>query len=208
MTPNPPTSRSPDRSPARRRLAGWATVAVVAVVAGAFAFALTRQAVADSPAELTAVQDVPDDVQAELDAGWGRFTDRFAGRLTCIDDVSVELVRSIDGGDARYVVADAHIEIEIPTTPARFRESFVHELAHHVEHTCAEFVPLRDALHPELGHPGEPWAGGPVWEDDPSEQWAEAVVELVNGERVRHDDEIAVDPSVVALIEAWGSGSD
>ena len=207
MTPIPQTSHSPDRSRVDRRVVGW-VAAAAAVVAGAVAFAVTRQALADDGrAELTAVQDVPDDVQGELDATWDRFAQRFDARMRCVDDVSVELVRAIDVGDARYVVADARIEIKIPTTPARFRESLVHELAHHVEHTCADFGELREVLHPELGDPGRRWAGGDDWEHVPSERWAEAVVQLVNGERIRHVDEVTVDPVVVDMVAAWGADS-
>ena len=97
-------------------------------------------------------------------------------------------------------------EIQIPTTPARFRESVAHELAHHVEHACGQFGDLRSALHPQLGRPGSPWAGGRVWEEVPSERWAEAVVELVNGERIRHVDEVTVDDDVIAAIAAWARG--
>lgn len=85
-------------------------------------------------ADLVVVRDVPADVQAELDVTWSRFLDRFGSRRTCFEDVSVDLVRQVQGGDARYVIDKRLIEIQIPTTPARFRESFAHELAHHL--TC------------------------------------------------------------------------
>ena len=201
----PSISRSPDRAPGRHvRRAGGAAAAVVATVG----LALAHDAVAgEDTARLHTVQDLPDDVQAELDVTWRRFVDRFDARTGCVDDVSVELVRAIDGGDARYVIDGSVIEIKIPTTPSRFRESLVHELAHHVEYTCGEFAELRRALHPQLGDPEAPWAGGDDWEETPSERWAEAVVLLVNGERIRHTDEIPVDPAVVALVEAWAGGA-
>ena len=161
-----------------------------------------------SDGELIVEQDVPLDVQAELDATWGRFIEAFAARRTCFADVSVELVRDVLGGDARYVTSEARIEIEIPTTPARFSESLVHELGHHVERTCSEFADMKAAMLARLGVSDDAWTGGDVWEQTPSEIWAEGVVGLVNGERVLHGDEMPLDSSVVALIEAWAQGHD
>ncbi|MEJ7798975.1 MAG: hypothetical protein WKF60_00550, partial [Ilumatobacter sp.] len=151
------------------------------------------------------VQDLPDDVRAELDPTWAAFLDRFAGRRRCIADVEVLLVDHVDGGDARYVPDGARIEIEIPTTPARFRESLVHELAHHVERTCDDFGELRTVLHAEFGI-DRPWSGGSTWVDIPAERWAEAVVQLVNGERILHASEMPVRRSVVDIVETWGRG--
>ena len=156
--------------------------------------------------ELIVVQDVPPDVQAELDATWGHFVEVFDARRDCFDDVSVVLVRDVEGGDARYVTGAGRIEIEIPTTPARFRESLAHELGHHVERTCTEFSEMRAAMLTELEIADSAWAAGEVWEQIPAEIWAEGVVGLVNGERVLHGDDMPIDPSIVELIEAWVGG--
>jgi hypothetical protein len=155
-------------------------------------------------AELNVVQDVPADVQAEIDVTWSRFNESFRARRACFTDVVIVLVPEVKGGDARYL--DGRIEIEIPTTPGRFRESFAHELAHHVERTCPEFAELREVLHPRFGGAERAWSGGDVWEETPSELWAEAVVELVNGVRLLHEPEMPIEPSVVALVDAWGRG--
>ncbi len=176
-------------------------VAVGATIAGA-----TSCASGSTTAQLVVEQDVPADVRTEIDVTWNRFVDRFAARHACLGDVSVLLVREVEGGDARYVAADHRIEIEIPTTPERFRESLAHELAHHVERTCAEFAELRDALLRQLGGPRRAWSVGPIWAEIPSEVWAEGVVEIVNGERVRHADEIPIDPRIIGLIGAWADG--
>ncbi len=157
-------------------------------------------------ADLIVVQDVPPEVQAELDATWSRFLARFGSRRNCFGDVSVMLVRQVDGGDARYVIDERRIEVQIPTTPKRFRESVVHELAHHVEHTCSDFAELKAVLHSLLGGPQRSWSGGGVWEEIPSELWAEAAVQLVNGERVRHARDMPVDATVIEVVKAWASG--
>lgn len=50
------------------------------------------------------------------------------------------------------------------------------------------------------------WYDGPIWEEIPSERFAEAVVEVVNGERVRHEADVPVEPHVVELVAQWGRG--
>lgn len=178
--------------------------AVLVVVAGVAAYGAVRWWTHPQPAELVVVQDVPDDVRRELAASWERFEQVFPARLTCIDEVDVVLVGEVADGDARYLRSEATIEIEIPTTPARFRESVAHELAHHVEWTCPAFSSLRREILLELDT--DDWSTGPSWFETPSEIWAEHVVELVDGERRRHRDEIPADPAVLALIERWGAG--
>jgi hypothetical protein len=187
---------------ARRSVAG----ALAVVAAGSASFGAVRWWTRPQPAEMVIVQDVPDDVRGELAATWERFEEVFPARRTCIDDVDVVLVNEVDDGDARYVRSEATIEIQIPTTPVRFRESVAHELAHHVEVTCPAFEPLQRELLRQLGLDGRPWSTGPNWYETPAEIWAEHVVELVNGERRRHRDEIPIDPAVVATIERWGAG--
>lgn len=187
----------------RRLVAQLAAIAAVAV--SAFVIVGSGRS-RDPEPRLLYVQDVPADVRSATDETFDRFRDRFAGRASCIGDVSIELVRSVDDGDARYVSGERRIEIQIPTTPARYRESLAHEFAHHLERTCGEFGSLQVALEPLLGGSGVAWSVGPTWKETPSEQFAEAVVELVNGERIRHADTMPVDPAALELIARWGTG--
>lgn len=188
----------------RRLVAQFAAVATAAVSA----FLVVGSARSgESEPRLLFVQDVPADVRSESNATVARFRGRFAGRASCVDDVSIELVRAVDDGDARYVTGERRIEIQIPTTPARYRESLAHELAHHLEWTCGEFGSLRVALEPLLGGDGVAWSVGPTWQETPSERFAEAVVELVNGERIRHVDTMPVDSAALDLIARWGTGA-
>lgn len=181
-----------------------AAVAALAIV-GLIGVITVRAVRPDPKARIIVMQDVPDDVLAEMNTTWGRFIDRFADRRTCFADVTVVLVDRVEGGDARYVGDEALIEIQIPTTPARFRESLTHELAHHVERTCDEFDDLRTTLHPQFGGPDRPWNGGETWEETPSELWAEAVVALVNGERLLHADDMPIDEDAIDQIAEWGA---
>ena len=177
---------------------------MLAVAVGAFVVtAAVRDDGATDPV-LRFAQDVPADGRAETETTWRRFLDVVAGRRSCVGDVTVVLERRVEGGDARYVGAAARIEIQIPTTPERYRESLAHELAHHLERTCADVGELQAALTPSLVAPGQAWSVGSTWEETPSERFAEAVVVAVNGSRVRHTDTVVVEPEVVELIERWG----
>jgi hypothetical protein len=94
------------------------------------------------------VQDFPPDVAAAVDETWARFEGVFADRLDCMDPVWLVLVDDVADGDALYLPDGQTIHIQIPTSPARFSESLVHELAHHLDATCDEQKDLRqDFLH-------------------------------------------------------------
>jgi hypothetical protein len=150
---------------------------------------------------VTFVQPVPADVEAEARTAVAAFVDRFASRRDCVGGAEVVLVDDVPDGDARYLGADATIEVEIPTSPRRFRDSLVHELAHHVERRCADSGTLRAAVLAVTGD--EAWSGQPRWADRPAELWAEAVVEIVLGERVRFGRTVPLDPALVDAVRAW-----
>ena len=111
------------------------------------------------------------------------------------------LVDDVPDGDARYLRAEAVIEIEIPTSPRRFRDSLVHELAHHVERRCPDFPVVRNEVLAITG--ADSWTGQPRWADRPSELWAESVVEVVLGERVRFGRTVPLDPALVEVVGSW-----
>jgi hypothetical protein len=140
-------------------------------------------------------------VEQELRATVAEFVAVFAPRQGCTGGAELHLVREIDDGDARYVAAEALIEIEIPTSPRRFRESLVHELAHHVAHACPDADVLRADVMTAVG--AIDWNGQERWDQRPSELWAEAVVEIVLGERIRFGRSIALDADLVRAARRW-----
>ena len=112
-------------TPPKWRLPEWSgrlarAAALFVLFAGTF---LAVRAIAGerAKAELNADQDLPSDVQAELDETWERFARVFDSHRTCFGDATVRLVRTLDGADARYVRSDSVVEIRIPTSPRRFR---------------------------------------------------------------------------------------
>ena len=146
-------------------------------------------------------QRAPAAVEQEVRATVADFVAVFEDRRGCIGGAELELVRELDDGDARYVPAEGLIEIAIPTSPRRFRESLVHELAHHVDHACPDADVLRSDVMEAIG--ATDWTGQERWEQRPSELWAESVVEIVLGERVRFERSIPLDVRVVDAARRW-----
>lgn len=161
-----------------------------------------------APVPIVADQDLPPDVVAEVNDTWQRFATSFPARVDCFGEVGLRLVERVDGGDARYLVAERRIEIEIPTSPRRFRESLAHELAHHLEHTCPAFDDVRSRFAALPGVPAGPWDRGERWERIPSELWAETVVAVVNGERDLHGNDMPLPAGAERLAREWGQGPD
>lgn len=172
----------------------------------AFVVGLSAACAPNGEGLLRSDQQLPVDVRAEIATVEQRFVDAFERRLGCVPPATLRLVGAVVGGDARYVVGDRRIEIAIPTTPARFRESLVHELAHHVEATCDDFDELRTSLAPLFGDSTEGWTAGTTWEEVPAELWAETVVLVVNGDRLLHADDMPLPPGAVEVVEAWAGG--
>jgi hypothetical protein len=205
-TTNPTASPPPD-GPLRGR--GPRRLVVVVAAAVALIGLATVVAVIVWPADprrepvVTFLQPIPDDVETEARSAVAAFTDRFASRRECVGGADVVLVDEVSDGDARYLAADGVIEIEIPTSPRRFRDSLVHELAHHVEHRCPDFDLLRDEVLTLTG--ADAWTGQPRWADRPSELWAESVVEVVLGERVRFGRAVPLDPALVDAVRTWAA---
>ena len=202
-----PTASSPPERPRRhrRRIVVAAIAAVVLGLAAVIAVVAVLAWPSAEPGEpvVSFVQPVPDDVETEARSAVADFVDRFASRRDCAGGAEVVLVDDVPDGDARYVRADAVIEIEIPTSPRRFRDSLVHELAHHVEQRCPDFALLRDRILVLTG--ADSWTGQPRWADRPSEMWAEAVVEVVLGERARFGRSVPLDPALVDAVSEWAA---
>ena len=52
-----------------------------------------------------------------------------------------------------------------------------------------------------------PWERAETWEERPMEQFAEAVVEYVTGDRYTHADIIEVSDAALEIVRRWASGS-
>jgi hypothetical protein len=92
--------------------------------------------------------------------------------------------------------------------------ALVHEWAHHIEFQCDEHYELRGAfLAAQDLPPDTPWradstpANTPVsvWPDMPSEQYAQATVEVVLGRR-QIPTKVRITQEAIQAIEVWATG--
>lgn len=149
---------------------------------------------------------VPDDLRALADEAWSDFLDAVPARHDCIQSPTLGAAWELeDRGE--YRPDSETIVVRVPGTPTTLRSELLHEFAHHVEFTCPEHENLRPRFIGAQGLPASTdWFAGATWETTPSEQYAEAVVELVE-ERRTHQGGIQLTADAIAVVRDWGLGS-
>jgi hypothetical protein len=159
-------------------------------------------------------QSVGDDLAALAEETWVRFLVVFRARSGCFGDVRLAATTEL-GSRAAYDPARAMVTVRVPGTAALLREALVHEWAHHVEFQCDQHQVFRPAFLAAVGLPPDtPWrlddapANVPasVWAGIPSEQYAEATVELVLDRR-QIPTKIRVSREAVHAVAAWAAGN-
>jgi hypothetical protein len=179
--------------------------AVLLVAAGAVV-GVTAVAAVEAGSRRPAVafaEGVPSDLEQLVRATWERFTDAIPGRWDCLAPVTVSGAWELDDR-ASYDPDRGLVVVRIPGTAPNLQASLVHEFAHHLEFTCPEQRSLRSDFLAAQGLPGDtPWFDGATWEQTPSEQYAEGMVEVVLG-RAPPPPRIAVTAAAVETIRAWG----
>ncbi len=156
-------------------------------------FALVLPGSGPGPADLSVTRGSPADLRALIVTTWEQFVEAFPARRSCLAPVTVQ-----DPG-SRLVT------IRIPGTAPNLRASLVHEFAHHMEFTCPEQHNVRAAFLAAQDLPrSASWFEGVSWETTPSEQFAEAVVQVVLGPPAHPS--VLIHPGCVALLRAWGGG--
>jgi hypothetical protein len=171
----------------------------------------TRSAVARP--RLLMDESVGADLQALAQDTWEQFLAAFAGRAGCFGDVRLHASYDLASrGD--YDPATATVTVRVPGTPAMLQSALLHEWAHHIEFQCPAHQKLRPAfLSAQRLAPDTPWrpADTPAelpaseWAAIPSEQYAEAVIELVLGSRPIPT-LARVTPEAVQVIREWAAG--
>lgn len=185
-----------------------ATLVLVAVVA------LVSVAERQGPPQLVIGASVGADFEALAQETWTQFLRVFARRQECFGDVRLEASRVLNGR-AAYDPDTATVTVRVPGTAAMLRSGLLHEWAHHVEFQCRAHQELRPAFLAAQGLPadtawrpdGLPVDGGDglttsQWAAIPSEQYAEAVIELVLGGRPVPTN-VRLSREAVAVVEAW-----
>ncbi len=147
--------------------------------------------------------NTPDDLRGLVDDVFDRFREAFPAAAECIGEVRLEGDWDLaDQGEYRALTAT--ITVGIPGPPSRLSHTIVHELAHHLEAACPTQVELRGPFLTAQGFaPGTDWFAGDQWEDIPSEQFAEAVVQVVLGWPAVHY-RMDLSPEAVELVRRWG----
>ena len=155
---------------------------------------------------LAFAEGTPSDLQELGRAVWDDFLAAFPDQADCVGEVILEGDRTLAGSGAYYLPDNARVVLAIPGTAAHLRHSLIHELAHHLEHACADHADLRaDFLREQGLSPDTPWFEGPSWEETPSEQYAEAAVRVVMGRPVKNY-RLTIAPGAMEVVRKWGGG--
>ncbi|MCL1588251.1 MAG: hypothetical protein M3092_07515 [Actinomycetia bacterium] len=177
------------------------TVLAAAMVAG-----LGLLARPTSPPALRFDDTVPNDLRALATETWQDLLEAHQARHDCIAPVVLSVAWDLDDR-AQYRPDLATVVIRVPGTAANLRTGLIHEFAHHVEFTCPEHEELRPAFLAAQGLAASThWFDGDTWETTPSEQYAEATVEVILGRRAHHGG-ISISDEAAAIVRRWGAGS-
>ena len=160
---------------------------------------------------------VDDSVAGDFDvlaqATWQQFLALFRARAGCFGDVHLHATQQL-ASRAMYEPKTATVTVRVPGTPAMLQSALIHEWAHHIEFSCPAQKEMRPAflaaqgLRPDtLWRPDDTPANTPesAWANIPSEQYAEATIEVVLGSRPIPTT-AQVSPEAVRVISQWAAG--
>jgi len=184
---------------------------ILVIVAGLL---MTNSGAGPSLPRLLADDSVGDDLRAVAVEAWQRTLAVFRARSACFGDVRLHAAADL-ASRGSYDPATATVTVRVPATAAMLQSALIHEWAHHIEFQCAGQRALRPAFLAAQDLPAEtPWrpdhdapATMPesAWAMIPSEQYAEAVVELVLDRRPIPTT-ARVRAEAVQVIAAWAAG--
>jgi hypothetical protein len=200
----------------------WTKVGHVAVLVGAIilmsaALCGCSQSAGPSAKHLPKLiidDSVASDFQTLAAETWGKFITVFQARSDCFGDVRLYATRSLNSR-AAYDPDRATVTVRVPGTAAMLQGALIHEWAHHLEFQCEAHKKLRPAfliaqgLPPDtLWRPDNTPANIPesAWSDMPSEQYAEATIELVLGRR-QIPTGVSVTKEAIQVIGTWAAGN-
>lgn len=148
---------------------------------------------------------VAEDFRTLANDTWVLFLSTFEGRTNCFGDVTLRTDKTLSSR-AAYDPNSATVTVRVPGTPAFLQAALVHEWAHHVEFHCAEHQSVRAEIIAALELPVDTtWQFDHSWAESPSENYAEAAVELVLGDHPLPT-KIRVKPEVVQILSDWAVG--
>ncbi|MEJ2208058.1 MAG: hypothetical protein P8129_03375 [Anaerolineae bacterium] len=193
-----------------RRTLGTAVMLLLLV---ALAGGVERQ----GPPRLVIGASVGADFEMLAQETWAQFLQVFAHRQACFGDVYLAASPVLDGR-AIYDPPTATVTVRVPGTAAMLRSGLLHEWAHHVEFQCEAHREMRAAFLAAQGlSPDTAWRPDTLpasepdtltareWAAIPSEQYAEAVIEVVLGGRPVPTN-VRLSREAVAVVETWARG--
>jgi hypothetical protein len=165
---------------------------------------LTMGPAPDPGPTVTFADDTPADLRVLAKETWERFAEAFPARRECLRPISIQVARKLEDR-ATYDPSRSRVTIRIPGTAGNLRATLVHEFAHHLEFTCPAQRSVRSPFLVAQGLPkGRAWFHAVTWEKTPSEQFAEAAVEVVLRRRSPHS-RIPVTDEAVGVIRWWAT---
>lgn len=189
----------------RWAVAGYIVLLIVVIVL--LSGVLSRYWQPDRLPRLIVDDSVASDLHTLAEETWDTFLTVFHARVDCFGDVHLHAERAL-GSRAVYDPDRAMVTVRVPGTPAMLQSALIHEWAHHIEFQCEAHSALRQAFLATQGLPFDtPWRPDTTWADTPSEQYAEATIELVLGRR-EIPTKIRVTKKMVHVIEEWATGDE
>lgn len=196
------------------RSIGWA-MRVALIVAGLLLMSCAPPATSTAKPLPRLIVDtsVASDFSTLAQETWQQFLDVFHARADCFGDVYLHAATVLNSR-AAYDPQTAIVTVRVPGTRAMLQSALIHEWAHHIEFQCPAQKELRPAFLVAQGLPTDTvWrpddtpANTPEseWATIPSEQYAEATIEVVLGSRpiptTAH-----VTTEAVHVIAQWAAG--
>ncbi|MEA3334838.1 MAG: hypothetical protein U9R25_02945 [Chloroflexota bacterium] len=190
------------------------TLAILLLAGVAFSGCQQQSASPSEPSPRIIVgNSVASDFNVLAETTWAEFLTVFQARRGCIGDVRLEAAHSLDSR-AAYDPETATVTVRVPGTPAMLKSALVHEWAHHVEFQCDEHRGMRPVFLAAQGlDPDTPWRPGTalttaedhLWQEMPSELYAEAAIVAVLGRRPIPT-LARVKAAAVDVVKAWAEG--
>ena len=153
------------------------------------------------------------DFQGLATESWAKFLAVMTARQRCFGDVYLQVTEVLDSR-AVYRPDTATVIVRVPGTPALLQGALIHEWAHHVEFQCEAQQEMRAAFLQAQGLPPDtPWQlddsyhnlPESEWAKIPSEQYAEAMIVVVLGNR-QIPTKARVSSAAIAVVERWALG--
>jgi len=192
---------------------GSALVLVLLLALAGATLAASRASNAGDWPQLLIDASVGDDLEVVTRETWNQFLSVFGARTDCFGDVRVRAAWELDSR-AAYDPDTATVTVRVPGTRAMLQSALIHEWAHHVEFQCPAHTALQPAFLAAQGLPPDTqWrpetspaeVPASLWARIPSEQYAEAAIEVVLGGRPVPTN-VRLTREAVRAVEQWASG--